>query len=97
MQKDKHAFRHRNGWGPHGESVRVRKWFSENLTRYTGIADCDVNEFMMDACEMISHTPASDEVSQGKSGTIDAEQFEKWVRKKLVPTFGRYNHGEPNI
>ena len=90
MQKDKHAFLHRNGWGPHGKSVCVRKWFSENPTRYTVITAHDFNEFMMD-------TPAADEVSQGKSGTIDAEQFEKWVRKKLVPTLGRYNHGEPNM
>ena len=54
---------------------------------YTLIAACDINGFILEACETIQQKHNSSDKDPTR-GTVDGECFRDWLVTKLIPNMG---------
>jgi DDE superfamily endonuclease len=93
--KDKNAARRRRWWSRRGLTPVRRSTFSGNrATRYTFLAACDINGFILSACDTVRRGNTREEEADPTMGTIDSGRFELWVTNKLVPILGSYQNLE---
>ena len=93
--KSSNASRRRKCWGPKGNvSVAFTPFGPIVDRRFTLLAACDVNGFIVEACELVERERNRHDDDPFR-GTIDTERFEHWVEHKLCPSLGRYAFQEP--
>lgn len=93
--KDRNSSRRRRSWSRRGLTPFRKAYFAgSHFKRYTLIAACDINGFVLEACETVlrEHGAADNNPSRG---TVDGERFKLWVEEKLIPVLGKYHDGAP--
>lgn len=86
--KDRSASRRRRFWSPRGTTPTATATFQgSHGKRYSMLAACDVEGFILDACEVVER--------DGSAGsTVDTEIFTLWLGNCLVPKLGNYSLNE---
>jgi transposase len=86
--KGPNASRRKRSWAPHGEYPFRDAYFEDhNAKRYSMIAACDVNGFIIETCETIEREHGANDQDETR-GTVDRERFRLWVEVKLLPVLG---------
>jgi len=89
------AARRRRAWSPKGIRPELVAYFEEDFKkRYTLIGACDIQGFVIDACEIVERENGKDDKDKQR-GTVDMDRFERHVEERLVPVLGRYEFCEP--
>ena len=89
------ASRRRRAWAPQGIQAIVNAPFTrEHDKRYSLIAACDWNGFIIDACHVVERESGKTDNNPDR-GTVDTDRFVEYIRDLLVPLLGRYEYDEP--
>jgi transposase len=92
--KSRNEARRRRHWSPRGRTpFRDVAFQGSHDPRYTMIAACDVNGFILESCDVIERERGRSDKDETR-GTVDRERFELWVEECLVPVLGNYADGE---
>ena len=93
--KDVKSSCRRRMWSRRGQSPFRNAYFAgTHANRYTLIAACDLDGFVLEACETVEQQRNSSDTDETR-GTIDKNRFRIWVEEKLVPVLGNYKEGAP--
>ena len=93
--KDRNSSRRRRSWSKKGQTPFQPAYLAQSSSnRYTLIAACDVNGFIVEACETVLRERGAADRDPTR-GTVDGERFKLWVEQKLVPLLGKYDAMEP--
>ena len=93
-QKDRNSSWRRRYWSLRGQTPFRNAYFAgTHAKRYTLLAACDLNGFVLGACETVQREHG-DTDNDPTRGTVDRERFIMWVETKLVPCLGNYVRGE---
>jgi len=93
--KDRNSSRRRRSWSKRGQTpFRDAYLASASGPRYTLIAACDLDGFILEACQTVEreHGAADRDPTRG---TVDGERFKLWLKEKLCPVLGNYERCEP--
>jgi transposase len=94
-QKDRNASRRRRSWARRGKGAFRDAYFNGTRNkRYTLIAACDIDGFIINACQIVPQQTSNDDMDE-THGTVDRERFKLWVEEKLVPILGNFSRSEP--
>jgi transposase len=94
-QKDRNSSRRRRYWSPRGQSPFRDAYFEgSHGKRYTLMAACDINGFVMEACDIVERETSAED-NDPTRGTVNRERFLLWIEEKLLPVLGKYLEGEP--
>ena len=95
-QRGRNASRRRRRWAKKGTKNPFYRapFHGSHDKRYTVLAACDVNGFVLDACEAVQHRTSTRDADPTR-GNIDTERFELWVEEFLCPQLGCYALDEP--
>ena len=92
--KDRNSSRRRRMWWKRGSSPWRNAYFAgSHSKRYSLIAACDINGFIVEACETVEHSRGQGDDDPTR-GTIDTERFRLWAVEFLIPYLGDYSKGE---
>jgi hypothetical protein len=87
--RSSNASRRRRAWGKRGSPVVIDSFFEEDFRkRYTLIAACDLNGFVLSACKIVEREGDKNDRDPDR-GTVTMERFEAYVDQCLVPVLGR--------
>ena len=94
--RDRNAARRRRHWSKRRKTPLSRTFFmGENTrTRYTLLSACDVNGFIVEACELVERERSAKDADPTR-GTIDKERFVLWLKTYLLPILGNFELNEP--
>lgn len=93
--KDRNSSRRRRSWSRRGQTPFRQSYIAtRDANRYTLIAACDINGFVVDACDTVLRERGDNDPDPTR-GTVDGERFKQWVVDKLIPILGKYSNGEP--
>ncbi len=93
--KSANASRRRRAWSKVGVTPVIDAKFEEDFrTRYTLIAACDINGFVVDACKIVERERSATDNDPDR-GTVDSARFLEYVEECLCPCLGKYHLGEP--
>jgi len=97
--KDRNSARRRRWWSRRGRTpFRRARFEGDRSIRYSLLAACDVNGFIVESCDIVQRGRSRDEEELDPTiGTVDQERFEMWVQEKLLDTnvLGSYAKREP--
>jgi transposase len=86
--RGRNASRRRRTWFKRGQQpVRDAYFEDDNAKRYTMIAACDINGFIIDTCETIERERGISDKDE-TLGTVHRERFRLWIENKLLPVLG---------
>ena len=93
-QKDRNSSRRRRSWSRRGLTpFRPAYLQSAHGTRYSLLAACDVDGFIVEACETVEQSTGQNDKDLTR-GTIDGDRFKLWVEEKILPVLGNYKRAE---
>ena len=93
-QKDRNSSRRRRSWSKRGQSpFRPAYLQSAHGRRYSLIAACDIDGFVLEACETVDQSTGQND-NDPTRGTVDGDRFKLWVEEKLIPVLGNYERAE---
>jgi hypothetical protein len=93
--KSANASRRQRAWSKKGVTPVFDAFFEEEFRRrYTLIAACDIDGFVIEACKLVEREHGKNDRDPDR-GTVDMERFEKYVEESLVPVLGKFYLDEP--
>lgn len=94
--KDRNSARRRRHWSKRRKTPIRDSFFigDDHRRRYSLLSACDVNGFIIEACELVEREYSPNDTSEMR-GTIDKDRFMIWVEEYLVPVLGCYEKAEP--
>jgi transposase len=94
-QKDRNSSRRRRSWFRRGRNPFRDAYFAgSHGKRYTLVAACDINGFIIEACETILREEGPNDTDETR-GTVNRDRFRLWIQETLVPVLGNYSRLEP--